>query len=281
MKSRGLKADREALESTFRRMSYYRFSGYLWWFYEDDTWEAVKEGTTLEDVLDLYTFDAVLRTHVMRLAHSIEVWLRAALTNRLAERHGPMGYLDPKIYHHQGAFQRDRAKLKELLGEDSPERFVAAFYRKYDDLYPPIWMSAELMSIGLISKWYDHLGEVSLRKAIASEVGLSYHVLSSFLRIFTVLRNGAAHHARIWNRQTSLRVAKIQKPPELLEAPLFEADPSRIQYVLVIAVYIVQQVDPTSEAITSLKKHLLTADEAWLIEMDFPEAFEAAAIWNP
>jgi len=189
----------------------------------------------------------------MRLAHSIEVWLRAALTNRLAEKYGPMGYLNPKIYGHEDAFRRDLSKLNELLGDDSPERFVSAFYNKYDNKYPPIWMSAELMSVGLISKWYDNLGETSLRKAIAAEVGLHHQVLSSFLRMFSVLRNGAAHHARIWNRQTALRGVTIRKPPALLESPLLEADPSRIQYVLVIAAYIVQQVDPTTRTVTSLK----------------------------
>lgn len=88
VRERGLTADRESLKITFRRMSYYRFSGYLWWFYEDDSWEVIKKGTTLEEVLNLYAFDATLRAHVMRLAHSIEVWLRAALTNRLAEKYG-------------------------------------------------------------------------------------------------------------------------------------------------------------------------------------------------
>lgn len=90
LRSRGLQADTEKLQNVLQRMSYYRFSGYLWWFYTDQ-WEVVRTGTTLEDVLSLYAFDATLRTHVIRFSHSIEVWLRASLTNHLAEKHGAMG----------------------------------------------------------------------------------------------------------------------------------------------------------------------------------------------
>ena len=80
---RGLQADSEELTKTLRRMSYYRLSGYLWWFYTDE-WEEIRPGTRLDDVLELYAFDATLRIHVMRFAHSIEVWLRASLSNHIA-----------------------------------------------------------------------------------------------------------------------------------------------------------------------------------------------------
>lgn len=261
-------------------MSYYRFSGYLWWFYTDK-WEEIQSGTTLENVLQLYAFDAKLRAHVMRFAHSIEVWLRAALTNHLAARHGAMGYLDQKIYHNQSAFQRDLKKLHEMLGTDSPEQFVAAFHRKYEDQYPPIWMATELMSLGLLSKWYDNLSEDSLRKKIAAEAGLPQKVLSSFLRLFTVLRNGAAHHARIWNRRTALRGVKVRNPPQLLCEALDDADEASIHYVLAIAAFIIQHVDPGSSSISDMRDHLLTATDDWLVEMDFPQNFERDPLWNP
>ncbi|MDR8020503.1 Abi family protein [Nesterenkonia aerolata] len=261
-------------------MSYYRFSGYLWWFYEEHS-EDVRPGTTLNDVLKLYDFDATLRTHVMDLAQVIEVWLRGAFANHVANVHGPMGYLSPGIHSHDKAFRRDLASLEETLKRDSPEKFVAAFRSKYGDKYPPIWMATELMSFGLLSKWYDNLREDSLRKAIAMEAGLNQHVLSSFLRMFSVLRNGAAHHARIWNRRTSLRGVHVRRPPALLENALTDADESRIHYVLAIAAYIVQQVDPEGRGVEALRAHLLTAEDHWLGEMDFPEDFEADPLWAP
>ncbi|MDC7111544.1 Abi family protein [Corynebacterium pseudodiphtheriticum] len=277
---RGLQADSEELTKTLRRMSYYRFSGYLWWFYTDE-WEEIRPGTRLDDVLELYAFDAMLRIHVMRFAHSIEVWLRASLSNHIASKHGPMGYLDKSIYHSSSAFERDLKKLDEVLGSDSPERFIVAFQEKYEDKRPPIWMATELMSIGLLSKWYSNLKEDSLQKAISREVGLQPGVLSSFLRLFTILRNGAAHHSRIWNRHTPLKGVQVRTPPKLLKEALHEADPAQIHYILAIAAYIVQNIDPTSNSVSSLRMHLLTAHEDWLAEMDFPEGFEDDPLWNP
>lgn len=281
LQQRGLQGNREALEITLHRMSYYRFSGYLWWFYTEDQWEVVQEGTTLEDVLELYAFDSALRIYILQFSHSIEIWLRAALTNHIAARHGAMGYLNEDLYVHKEAFSRDLRKLDEMLGKDSPERFVSAFHHKYLDRRPPVWMATELMSLGLLSKWYDNLKEASLRKAIAAEAGLNQHVLSSFLRLFTVLRNGAAHHSRIWNRRTSLRGVTVRNPPPLLRTALYDADESRIHYVLAIATFIIQQVDPSSGGVSSLRHHLLTARDEWLEEMDFPFGFEDDKLWNP
>lgn len=277
---RGLQADPEELKKALQRMSYYRFAGYLWWFYTDE-WEKIKPETTLDNVLELYAFDATLRIHVMRFAHSIEVWLRASLSNHIANKYGAMGYLNKSIYHNAKAFERDLGKLDEVLGSDSHEQFVVAFHEKYLDKRPPIWMATELMSVGLLSKWYSNLKEDSLRKAISKEVGLQPSVLSSFLRLFTILRNGAAHHSRIWNRNTPLKGVQVRTPPPLLKEALDGADPAQIHYVLAIAAYIVQTIDPTSNSVSSLRMHLSTAEEDWLAEMDFPEYFEDDLLWNP
>lgn len=116
---RGLEADPERLRAVLARISYYRLSGYLWWWYEDDAvGERFRPGTTLDSVLDLYRFDAELRALVLLLAHDIEVWLRGALANQLAEHHGADGYVQPELY-------------------------------QSEDAHPPIWMATEVMSLGL------------------------------------------------------------------------------------------------------------------------------------
>lgn len=253
LRSRGLDAPAEKIELTLRRMSYYRLAGYLWWFYGEE-WEVLEPGTTLDEVLRLYDFDAQLRSQIMRLSHSIEAWLRAAMTNHLGQAHGPMGYLDETLYSSAPAFRRDRRKLEECMTGGAPEQFIEEFRSKYQDPLPPIWMAAEIMSLGLLSKWYDNLREDSLRKGIARECGLPPAVLSSFLRVFTVLRNRSAHHARVWNRRTSLRVATFRRLPELLEPSLADADTERINYPLSLAVFIVRTVDPSAPVIRDLHR---------------------------
>lgn len=281
LQDRGLQGHTADIRSALLRMSYYRFSGYLWWFYETHQWEKIRVGTTVEDVLELYEFDNKLRLHVMSLAHSIEVWLRAAFTNRVSLKHGSMGYLEPDIYLSDKAFRKDLGKLNEMLRTDSPEVFVRSFHEKYTNAYPPIWMAAELMSFGLLSKWFANLKEDSLQKSIAREAGLSAPVLRSFLRLFSVLRNGAAHHSRLWNRHTALRGVHVRNPPELLKHSLDGADEACLNYVLSIAVYVVRQVDPGNVVVAELREHLHGAKEEWLAEMDFPLGFSDDPLWQP
>lgn len=148
---RGLEADPERLRAVLARISYYRLSGYLWWWYEDDAvGERFPPGTTLDSVLDLYRFDAELRALVLLLAHDIEVWLRGALANQLAEHHGADGYVQPELYQNPAALEGDLEKLKGLFTRRSPELFVRAFRERYgEDAHPPIWMATEVMSLGL------------------------------------------------------------------------------------------------------------------------------------
>jgi abortive infection bacteriophage resistance protein len=280
--SRGLVAARHDLEIILNRMSYYRFTGYLWWFYDPDADpHTVFRGTTLEDVLRLYQFDARLRSFIMRLAHTIEIWLRAELSNSLADRYGPMGYLDPNIYKNTDAYGKDLKKLDEILGRKSPEPFIQSFYEKYSDDRPPVWMSTELMTLGLLSKWYDNLKQDSIRKQISRKVDLHPSVLSSFLRGLTVYRNAAAHHSRVWNRQTSLTLSEVRRPPALLRYPMEESDRSSLYYLLILAAFIVRQIDSANSVVVELRDHLLTAEEEWLIEMGFPQEFECDDLWNP
>lgn len=278
---RGLEADPERLRAVLARISYYRLSGYLWWWYEDDAvGERFRPGTTLDSVLDLYRFDAELRALVLLLAHDIEVWLRGALANQLAEHHGADGYVQPELYQNPAALEGDLEKLKGLFTRRSPELFVRAFRERYgEDAHPPIWMATEVMSLGLLSKWYGNLRNADA-KPIADQAGLPVGVLGSFLHEFTILRNGAAHHSRIWNRVTATRLPKVRRPPRILRDSLDGADRSRIQAVLAIAVYVVRRVAPESDIIRRLRDHVCTAPEEWLHEMDFPAGFEKDPLWS-
>lgn len=281
LRDRGLRADRDELADTLRRISYYRLSGYLWWFYTD-VWEEITPGTTLADVMRLYDFDAGLRALVMEMAHPIEAWLGSAFANHTAVRYGPMGYLDAQNFSGANAFRKDLAKLDDELGRREKPRFISHFQEKYSDQRPPVWMAAELMSLGQLSKWFANIDDGGLRKAIASEVGLPERVLRSFLRSFTVYRNLAAHHSRLWNQRPSVQILDYRNPPELLRAALGNgADRACIQYCLAIAVYVVRRICGGDDLVPRLRDHLAGAKQDWLDEMDFPEGFQDAPLWNP
>nr|WP_241984766.1 Abi family protein [Cryobacterium adonitolivorans] len=275
---RGLTCDTAALEQVLCRTSYYRLSGYLWWFQTSDASHALREGTTLDDVIRLYEFDAKLRGLLLECVQIVEVWFRSQFTNHLANKFGPMAYVDPRYFANPGALKRDKAKLGERLAPPT-EVFIESFFRNYSDDYPPVWMATEVMSLGLLSKWFDNLKIDSLRKAIASDSGLNQDVLASYLRQMTVIRNACAHHNRLWNRTfgTGIKLSK-QGDPQLLTA-LVGSDDSKIYRALVYSAYLVKKIQPDSGLPARLKAHIMSGDDDWIIEMDAPNDFEKDDLW--
>lgn len=59
-------ADREETKRILARVNYYRLSGYFKYFYVDGK-EEFKEGTTFDELYNLYKFDESLRRLVMNL----------------------------------------------------------------------------------------------------------------------------------------------------------------------------------------------------------------------
>ena len=81
---------------------------------------------------------------------------------------------------------------------------------------PPVWAVCEVMSLGLLSRWYANLKPMATRTAIASVYGLDQRVFESWLHHLTLIRNACAHHSRLWNR----RVLRDTQPAPESPPPL-------------------------------------------------------------
>jgi len=58
----------------------------------------------------------------------------------------------------------------------------------------------ELMTMGQLSKWFSNIKARADRQAISRIYGLDEKVMTSFCEHLSLVRNHAAHHARLWNR---------------------------------------------------------------------------------
>lgn len=92
----------------------------------------------------------------------------------MAITHGPHGYLKASLYSDKDK-NRERyerhEKAKDKLAEDF-ERSKDTFAEHYRKTYtsprlPPVWMAAEVMSLGQLSKWISDLKRSEDRQAIA------------------------------------------------------------------------------------------------------------------
>ena len=73
-------------------------------------------------------------------------------------------------YSEQVALLRQRGMIVELSNEvkRSEETFIRHLLANYAETLPPVWAVCEVMSLGLLSRWYNALKPMPTRRAIAS-----------------------------------------------------------------------------------------------------------------
>lgn len=275
--------DMARAEHWLRHVSYYRLSAY-WLPFEHpkgNPGPRFLPGTSFDTVTALYDFDRRLRLLVLDAIERIEVAVRGSWASELAQRFGPHGYLDVALYSHPGKYQDNLTRLANDVSS-SPETYIDHYRRTYNTpAMPPVWMVAEMMSFGQLSRWYALLDDRALRNAIARPLGLHEAVLVPLLKHLSTIRNSCAHHARLWNRGFLLRMRVPFKPTALvntLEPPAAHA-PARLYNALVLIVYLLRHVAPASAWRDELKTLLAEHPTGDLSAMGYPQNWAARPLW--
>ena len=101
--------DKDYTKSVLNRVSYYRIvKAYSITLKENGKYI---EGTSFENIVDLYLFDMELRHILFSLIEHIEVYLRAVITNYFSLKYGNFGYKDLSNYKKKNFH---KSTLKEL-----------------------------------------------------------------------------------------------------------------------------------------------------------------------
>lgn len=270
-------------EHYLRHISYYRLRAY-WLPFEyqpppTDGDHKFKHGTTFEDVLALYVFDRRLRLLVMDAVERVEVSLRGCWAHHLAVRYGSHGYLDPNLYDRADRYAKAFSSLIEEI-DRSKDTFIIHYKTKYGDPeHPPIWMTAEVISLGQLSKWFGDLKLRVDRQAIAKPYGLDEKILISVAHHLTYVRNICAHHGRLWNKQFTVTL-KLPNSPGALKLAMNPAANRKIYNTLVVLGYLIGIVAPGSQwrrEVIELVNSCRLADPA---VMGFPSNWETFPAWK-
>ena len=277
LRSRGMVVDDEAeAEFYLRHLNYYRLSAYWLPFEADHATHCFRPGTNFRQVLNLYVFDRELRLLVIDALERLEVSVRTQWAYSLGHIHGAHAHLDPSI-----AFRRDRweSNLQSLETEvsRSDEIFIKHLTEKYAEDLPPVWAVCEVMSLGLLSRWYANIKPMSTRTAIASVYALDQFVLQSWLHYLTLVRNVCAHHSRLWNREFSV-TPKIPLRNQAL-ASCFQPESRRPYNALLILLYCMDRIAPKHHwrrrLLALIDKHAVP-----MSEMGAPTTWRAHPIWQ-
>lgn len=280
LKSRGmLVTDEAAALSYLERIGYYRLTAYWYPFRvfqleQDPVSKAIRSvrtdqfeaDTQFVDAVELYLFDKKLRLLVMDALERIEIALRVDIAYLLGQRN-TFAHLDAKELHpsfagkvnkHTGktTFDAWKDKYNGLL-QRSKEDFVK-HYRAQHGPDLPLWVAVEVWDFGAVSQLLAMM-KVADQQRIAAKYGVSnWKVFQSWVRSLSYLRNLAAHHSRLWNRNVTVQPSLLSQG-ELAWCDDFigKADLTAKPFLLLaITRHMVKVICPRTEWHVRLMQHL-------------------------
>ncbi len=168
--------------------------------------------------------------------------------------------------------------------QESRELFVEHHRSKYSSPYmPPLWVVTELMTMGQLSKWLAQTNDLSLRKAIATDLGLpSREVLESTMQYLSYVRNLCAHHSRIWNRRMVKRLPLIKRLRADMSVILSDGQhqpDNRVYNGIVILARMLIHQSPDTSFVTRAKALVETRSAAQQRDMGFPDDWRDRPLW--
>jgi abortive infection bacteriophage resistance protein len=280
LESRGLViTDRATALHCLEHHNYYRISAYRFTLTDPGNLDRFLPGTTFEQLWGLYCFDRQLRLLVTEAVKRLEISVRAHWAYVLGRGYGALAYENPTVFRNPRRHTSALSRLDEEL-ERSHELFVTHFQRKYGMSRPPIWAACEVMSFGLLSRFYENIRHARDKKVISQIYGLPPEILKSLLEHSVYVRNLCAHHGRLWNRRFTITVRLPRNHPTNIVASLNPMDNRRIYNTLVLLAHIVGIVEPKNHWIHRMLALLRAQRVPVTKHMGFPDDWQNRPIWK-
>lgn len=197
LKSKGLiiEDEKECVEFLMHT-NYYRLSSYCESFRYNGKGRFV-EGTTFNQIKNVYMFDQKLRAILFEMIEDIEFALRTQISYYHGQKYGPEGYLNPNNFNkiHDGKnFSR---RIKKVLRENKDSPIVKHHNEKYEGKFP-LWVVIEFFSMGMLSRFYkDMLNED--KSYIARIYSTTASCMENWIQCVTEVRNRCAHYSRFYD----------------------------------------------------------------------------------
>lgn len=279
LESRGLTfPNRERAANYLSNISYYRLSAYMLPL-KVPAANAFIKGTTFDDVLELYLFDREFRLLIFDVVERLEIAFRTQMSYQVAHDAGAFWFEDSRLFRDPNLWREHLEKLDIEVSRAS-EVFKDHFFSKYDqNQRMPIWMTSEVLSLGLLSKIYRNLRMSDGKKCIARHFGIGTpQVLESWMQSITYVRNICAHHSRLWNRVLTNRPSYLERPM----GPWIIGNPSnrKIYYFTCCVLYMLRSINPKTRFVQHFGKLLSRYPGIDLSAMGFTEGWRDDPFWQ-
>lgn len=281
LKSRGLDiTDEQNAEHYLTHIGYYRLSAYMYPLLSlPKEQHLYKQGATFDQVMMLYRFDKKLRLLLFNDIEKIEVAVRSAIVNIGSEMTGdPFWMTSIRNFSNPVKFNRSIHLMDDELIH-TKEDFIIHFRTKYSDPYPPAWILAEILPFGVMTNIYANIKNKKIKKRISQSFGLQIAPFESWLTIITLTRNLCCHHARVWNKQNTLRPTL----PNIIVRPwiTLPTDTLRIYFDICIIKYFLNIISPNNKMLDKMLSLFSAFPQVDLQALGFPSGnWQNEPLWS-
>lgn len=198
--NKGLMIDnRGDAENALKTIGYYRLLIYMRHFQSNTAPRNFRPKSKFSYIVQLYNFDREIRLLTLNAIEKLEVALRTAIINPLAELHNPHWYIDPTHFDDAIKYTAVMGKIIQGAGVKKGLALTHYFDKYHAPVLPPIWLVCEKLTFGALSRFFEAL-KIDRRKIVGRYIW-SYpeHLLVSWFHALAHLRNICAHQDRLWN----------------------------------------------------------------------------------
>lgn len=188
-----------------KRIGYFPlFGGYKHLFRIPLT-KKYKEGTSFDEIVSLYEFDANLRELFFKYLLQIERHIRSLMSYYFSEKYGESqaAYLKPDNFENTKRNQKTISRLLATLqyAVNTTDYAYINYYRtNYHNI--PLWVLSNVLTFGNLSKMYKVFPQ-TLRSKLCKNFGyIGQRQMEQFLSVLTKFRNVCAHGERLFTYRT-------------------------------------------------------------------------------
>lgn len=267
LKERGCEfEDENAARETLRYINYFRLSNYFEPFSVSK--HKYEDGTTFGKIMRIYEMDKKMRSILLAALESVEIALRASVSNFHALKYGAQGYLNGASFGHSHNHKQFLHHIEHLIDSNSDRAFVKHYNAKHSGHFP-LWVIMELFSFGTLAFFYKDMHMTDKKELSARYYNCSAACLDSWVFCLSELRNYCAHYNRLYGN----RFTVIPKKPADYSAELS----NDVWSYIIVLKQLYHNKDNWNERAAKPISRLIrkNADIIRLSDLGFPEDWES------
>ncbi len=194
--------DEKYARDTLKRICYYSLIAGYKDIYKDPDTGYYKEGTTFDDIVNLYEFDEKLRSVLLQYIFKIEDHIKSLVSYYFSEKYGSMqeAYLNIENYDYIKSNKVEIDKMihifSVLANKNTDYEVINHARSKHKNV--PLWILVTAMTFGNIYKMYSALTNDLKTKISSAYVCVRPAELEMLLAVTSKFRNVCAHRERLF-----------------------------------------------------------------------------------